>query len=253
MLRTILCAIALAWPCATFGTLAQDGEEAIAWRANTFALDPNGEAAEGEPGWVWLEERAAGAQFILFGEQHYVAGIARTVETGYGRVQPQGFDAIALEASPWLARRMNADGVTATLTDYPYELAFRVDGMVSLFRAVEAQAGSPSDAFWGLDQPVTAIHGYQALGETLPTGAARRMARGLSRKASLQFGEYLRHPHDDDIDALRAAAGRVGSEVRHSSGKKKRRAKGLAEGGETGGRRGAVPRTGRTGLRSCSN
>ena len=76
-----------------------------------------------------------------------------------------------------------------------------------MLRSVESQFSGIGDVFWGLDQPINAIHPYSRLAEILPTAAARRAAQGLFLKAALQGGQYLDHDNSNDFTVLRQLAG----------------------------------------------
>lgn len=185
----------------------EDSAAQLEWAGHVYAFDPVDADGTGAPGWRWLDAAVEDAQFLMFGEQHYVAGIARTAQTAFDRYSGETFHALALEASPFLGREINRRDAGAVLADYPYELAFGVDGMVALIEAAEARAPDPEHAVFGIDQPVTAIHSFAHLGGALENAQARRIARGLSLKAALQAGRYLRVNHFGDIAALRTAAG----------------------------------------------
>lgn len=175
----------------------------LSFEGQVYTFDPVDQSA---PAWSWLDIQMDGAQFLLMGEQHYVAGIARATQTAFERYVDDGFGTLILEASPFLGRQVRTEGPDAVLVPYPYELAFGVDGMVDLIEAAHATATDPTLSVYGIDQPVTAIHSFTELSEDLPGDHARRMARGLSLKAALQAGEYLRVDHRSDLVALRASA-----------------------------------------------
>lgn len=182
---------------------AQDDSDEI-WEEFAQPLNPH--ASEG-PGWTWIEEKAEESQFVLFGEQHGLVGVPQIVSLAHERLRSQGYTHLALEMSPWLGAQMSREGVHQTLTSAPYELAFSYNGMVSLLEDVEARSGDQAGVFWGLDQPVTAIHAYKRLSEILPTHRARRMALGLHLKAAAQAGRYIKSEHRKDLTRLREAAG----------------------------------------------
>lgn len=151
-------------------------------------------------GWQWLLEEARRSRFVLFGEQHGIRQIPQVVSRLLAELQPLGYDHLALEASPWLGREISRVGAMAVLTESPFELAFDDDAMVDLISTADAMGVS----IWGLDQPVTAVHGFRRLADILPDWNSRRMARGLHLKAVLQEGRYIRSDYGPDFEALRS-------------------------------------------------
>lgn len=148
------------------------------------------------PGWSWLRARSDSARYVLFGEQHGVDGLAELI----GELSAQvGFDVLAIEAGPWITHRLNETPVREVLADAPHSLAFDYDGDVELISRFDA---SGSGEIWGLDQSVTAIHPFARVAEISPSARGRRVAAGLSLKASLKFGEYLRQSHPVDFEVL---------------------------------------------------
>ncbi|MCR9201239.1 MAG: hypothetical protein NXI04_21570 [Planctomycetaceae bacterium] len=159
------------------------------------------------PGADWIQGRAAECQFLLFGEQHGVAGLPDVVGATYRVVQPQGYQYLVTERGPWISRRLSRDSVDTTLQRFPHAVAFDYDGEVRLLKLVESQFAGRGDAFWGVDQSLTAIHGLQRLAEILPSHNSRRAAQGLFLKDALQGGRFLSRDNSADLETLRTLAG----------------------------------------------
>jgi len=154
-------------------------------------------------GWRWLLTRASSSRYVLFGEQHGIREIPMVVERLLKEIEAEGFRHLVLEASPWLGHRINREGASTVLTANPFELAFNDDAMVQLITSA-AERGID---VWGVDQPVTAVHGFDKLGSILPGILAPRIARGLYLKAALQQGQYIRSDNHKDLNALWSAIG----------------------------------------------
>ncbi|MEM0925109.1 MAG: hypothetical protein AAGJ83_03655 [Planctomycetota bacterium] len=174
--------------------------------AHVYPLEFDGDQIHG-PGVEWVENRAANCQFVLFGEQHGIAGLPEIVSAIYSRLQPKGFDRFIMERGPWISRRLSREGVEASLSRAPYSVAFDYDGEVQLLHNVETRYRGEGDAFWGVDQALTAIHPLQRLSEILPTFKSRRTARGLFLKDALQGGKFFRSDHSAEIESLRRLSG----------------------------------------------
>ena len=155
----------------------------------------------------WLKERAASSQFILFGEQHDVAGLPLVVAAAYREFYEWGFHYLALENGPWLMDRLSVMDVEKGLAEWPYSLTFSSDDEVVLLRTVEDIFEAGGNRFWGLDQENNAIHPFQRIASVAAKGAVRRASRGLLLKAALQGGEYIRQDYSADLEKLKQLIG----------------------------------------------
>lgn len=176
------------------------------WASHSYGLQLEDGRLQG-PGAAWIEAAAANCDFVLFGEQHGVAGLPDVVAATYRLLQPAGFEHLVTERGPWISQRLSQDGVDATLRTYPHAVAFDYDGEARLLRTVESQFDGHGDAFWGVDQSLTAIHGLHRLSQILPTYRARQAARGLYLKDALQGGRFLSRDNAADLQVLRELAG----------------------------------------------
>jgi len=140
----------------------------------------------------WLADAADG-RFLLFGEQHGVAGAPNIIAAVAARTSP---DVMVLETDPWMAARFSTQPTDTVLRDAPYSLAFNYDDEVAFLTALGETGGLE---FWGVDQPTTAIHPFETLSKTTDHG---RIYRGLMLKAALKAGEYLRQDHRADFVRL---------------------------------------------------
>ena len=137
-------------------------DSASIWQQASLPLVVAEDGLDG-PAADWLRARTAASQFILFGEQHGVEGVAETVTAAYTEFYDQGFTFLALEAGPWITQRYSDGPVDAALMKWPYSLAFDYDGDVELLETVEARFDVSGQKIWGLDQSITAIHPLQRL------------------------------------------------------------------------------------------
>ncbi|MGJ8560841.1 MAG: hypothetical protein ACSHX3_11440 [Litorimonas sp.] len=140
----------------------------------------------------WLVDAADG-RFLLFGEQHGVAGAPTIIAGVAARTSP---DVMVLETDPWMADRFTTEPIDTVLQDAPYSLAFNYDDEVALLRSLKEIAGIE---MWGVDQPTTAIHPFETMSKTTNH---KRIYRGLMLKAALKAGEYLRQDHTADFARL---------------------------------------------------
>ena len=156
----------------------------------------------------WILDHHNTTQFILFGEQHGVKGIAEFVEFIYTSLNDSGFYHLALEADRWTLGRMGKKGVESFIREYPHSIAFDSNGDLDLMEsAISRYGGNSASILWGMDQMITAIHPFQRLAELAPNIHAERLARGASLKATLKMGEYLREEHFSDLAAIEKAFG----------------------------------------------
>ena len=178
----------------------------VDWQQCVYPLDLTHGRLSG-PAADLILERAGNCQFLLFGEQHGVAGLPEVVAAAYSLTQPLGFEYLVTERGPWICERLSQHGVAPTLQQFPHAVAFDYDGEVRLLGHVQSRFAGKGDAFWGVDQSLTAIHGLQRLAEILPSHAARRAANGLFLRDALQGGRFLSRDNSADLVTLRALAG----------------------------------------------
>lgn len=170
-------------------------------------ITPAGDDYSGD-GMTWIMDRAEGAQFVLFGEQHGVGGIAEFVASVYASLRASGFPHLALEMDGWTSSMLDCEGVESFIQRYPFAIAFDADGDLDLIaQAIDQDAACSGTVLWGLDQMVTAIHPFERLAAIAPGPGARRLARGAALKSTLKMGEYLREEHFRDLEALERALG----------------------------------------------
>ena len=159
------------------------------------------ESYEG-PGINWLLQRADSCQFILFGEQHGVAGVAELVDYLYQELQGQDFHHLALETDGWTTARCAAMGVQKFARKNPHSIAFDSNGDLQLMQTAVDLKPDITHPLWGLDQMQTAIHPFQRLTELATSEKEQRIARGAFLKAVLKMGRYTRQDHLRDIEVI---------------------------------------------------
>jgi len=156
----------------------------------------------------WLLDHHNETQFILFGEQHGVKGIAEFVDYIYSSLSDSGSYHLALETDRWTTDHVENMGVESFIREYPHSIAFDSDGDLALMEtAISTYGRSSGQVLWGMDQMITAIHPFQRLSEIAPNAHAKRITRGASLKATLKMGEYLREEHFRDLDVIEEAFG----------------------------------------------
>ena len=191
--------------CACFGQQVASEYESVL-QESVFPVKVENNQISGA-GADWLTSKSEKCQFVLFGEQHGVVGLPNIVSASYGKLYQSGFHYFVMERGPWISRLLARNGVEQTVAQYPYAIAFDYDGEVELLKNVESKFDGVGDAFWGVDQSLTAIHALHRLSEILPTYSARRASRGLFLKDAIQGGRFLNRDHSSDIQALRELAG----------------------------------------------
>jgi hypothetical protein len=183
---------------------AQSGADATALREALVRISQPFTLEQGRllgPGAATLEAQVAGADWVMFGEQHFVAGLGELVAAAAPLVQP---DAVAFEMGPWVADELASRSVGEVLRSAPFSIAFNDNGEFTLLETA-ATMGGGGTRIWGLDQEITAIHPLAALAADGRTAADRRLGRGIALAAVLRMGQYVRERHDADLAALRQA------------------------------------------------
>lgn len=152
----------------------------------------------------WILNQKDSVQFVLFGEQHYVDGVAEFATFIYNELQPSGFNRLILETDTWTASRSSTLGVDPFTSNNPHSIAFDSDGDLALMQAAIDANPSLQDQIWGMDQMITAIHPFKRLTELGETSRQRRLARGAHFKTVVQMGRYLRWTNFEDIKVLKS-------------------------------------------------
>lgn len=152
----------------------------------------------------WILNQKDSVQFVLFGEQHYVDGVAEFATFIYNELQTSGFNRLILETDTWTASRSAAQEVDPFTSMNPHSIAFDSDGDLGLMQAAIDANPSLQDPIWGMDQMVTAIHPFKRLAELGETSKQRRLARGAHFKTVVQMGRYLRWTNFEDIKVLKS-------------------------------------------------
>ncbi len=172
--------------------------------ANHFGIYPvsmRGPDYQGE-GISWLMDRADTSQYLLFGEQHGVAGIAELVTYLYRQLNGKGYEYLALETDPWTVSRCAEMGVYTFSQKNPHAIAFDTDGDLQLMQSAIDHHPELESPVWGLDQMQTAIHPMHRLIEIAETSKQKRIARGAYLKAALKMGRYTRQDHQGDLEVI---------------------------------------------------
>lgn len=150
----------------------------------------------------WILSKSQNKQFVMFGEQHGVAGIAKFVDFSYEKLHNEGFEHLILETDSWIAGELKRKGLEEVISAYPFSIAFDYDEDLRLIEtAINLYEGS-GDPVWGIDQMFMAIHPYDKLSHLAQNSDEKRLARGAFLKSSLKMGNYIRQEHFQDLDQL---------------------------------------------------
>ncbi len=142
------------------------------------------------------------SRYVLFGEQHGVAGVAEFVAATQRALVNDGYTCFVRESGSWFASQLATREPMEVLREFPYSLAFDFDGDVDQLVQTGRLVPPSRSRVVGVDQELTLIHPLQFLSRSAPTLRARRTARGLFLKAALQAGQYVRHDHANDLHRL---------------------------------------------------
>lgn len=176
----------------------------ITQEANPSGIYPiraQDQAYRGE-GISWLIDRADTCQYVLFGEQHGVAGVAELVTYLHRQLNDKGYQYLALETDPWTVSRCAKLGVYPFTQKNPHAIAFDADGDLQLMQSAIDQNPDLESPVWGVDQMQTAIHPFHRINEIAETPKQKRIARGAYLKAVLKMGRYTRQDHQDDLEVI---------------------------------------------------
>lgn len=153
----------------------------------------------------WIMDSAADKQFVLIGEQHGIEGIAALTRDVYDRLHPEGFHHLVLETDAWTAEQLNEEGLTQTIQNYPFAIAFDYDEDLELIETALTTTDQSTEAIWGIDQVFIAIHPFDHLRQLAHSLRAKRLANGAFLKAALRMGNYIREDHLTDLEQLEIA------------------------------------------------
>lgn len=181
--------------CVIVESLAQEKKQVL------FPIANQSDIYEGA-GIDWILRRADSSQFVLFGEQHGVAGVAAFVTFIYENLQESSFNYLVLETDGWTTQRSTATGVIPFTKKNPHSIAFDSNDDLTLMQSAIDNNPKITTPIWGIDQMQTAIHPFYRLTEIATTSRQKKLARGAFLKASLKMGHYTRQNHRQDIDVL---------------------------------------------------
>ncbi|MEM6805649.1 MAG: hypothetical protein AAF696_29900, partial [Bacteroidota bacterium] len=154
------------------------------------------------PGVDWILTESENKQFVMFGEQHGIAGLAKFTHFTYKMLYEGGFDHLILETDSWTAGELKREGLEKVTTAYPFSIAFDYDEDLELIKTALDLYEGKGDPIWGLDQMFMAIHPYDKLSQLAESAQEKRLARGAFLKSSLKMGNYIRQEHFQDLDQL---------------------------------------------------
>jgi hypothetical protein len=153
-------------------------------RADRLRLDFTTDRSSG-PGFDFLVEAAAGAQFVMVGESHNVKEIPQFTAQLFRVLHDRfGFDYLALEDGPFIAElysdvRGDREASFALANRYVNALQFWNDQDIQLILNAGRISEAPGPPVWGLDQAWGALHILDRLRDLAPDPAARATAARL--------------------------------------------------------------------------
>lgn len=167
--------------------------EAIAEQRLDISRGRDGEYSG--PGWDRLVADAKAAQFVMIGEQHATADIAKFGVAFHRALAPYGYTHAALEVGPWstdFAESLirSGDGKLAAFIAQPgnsFTLPFLFfDEEIALAEQIVARSPDKSNALWGLDQEFIGAGPIvvELLGRHARSDAQRAALREFAAKAS---------------------------------------------------------------------
>lgn len=182
------------------------------------------------PGMEFLARKSDQAQFVLFGEEHYVKEFPEFLSALFVFLhEKRNFNYLALESDPVSAHvsslpplRGNLKVLGEYARRYPNAFTFPTDQELQLIATAGKVSTTRADPVWGLDQSFGVLHALDRLA-MLPAARATPKFQELHKQAETQD---LRRPNGDqrdymesvnlsDLEALRdQTAAPEGSEAR---------------------------------------
>lgn len=196
-------------------------------QSQPLRLDFTADGSSG-PGFDFLMEAAADAQFVVVGESHNVKEIPQFTAQLFRALHDRfGFDYLALEDGPFVAElysdiRGDREASFALANRYVNALQFWNDQEVQLIVDAGRTSDAPDAPVWGLDQAWGALHILDRLQDLAPGPSARttaaRLADEVRRPEARRPGEGRRRYISDtttasDIDELQRAFTDAGPEA----------------------------------------
>ncbi len=165
----------------------------------------------------FLRELGEGAQFVMIGEDHGSAGIAKFVEAYWRDLNERGFDHLAVETDPFVAAKMERmlreEGLDAWATFLADNGGWRAAPFFSwrseaelALAAATAERKSDAPAIWGLDQVFIGSAPWllDGVARTAKRAAARELARKLADEARADPLGWLGETDGEGLKRLRS-------------------------------------------------
>lgn len=218
-----------------FDTDSREQQEAVAqaMKQNSYALSLHNGVLQG-PGLDFLLQRSARAQFVLFGEEHFVKELPEILGAFFALLHEKySFNYLAVENDPVSARVASLAplrGDTSALVEYarryPNAFTFPTEQEVRLFADAGRYSQGKTDPVWGLDQSFGVLHALDRL-QTLPGFRTTSIFEQLHKEAVESDSrrpprgnhadqlDYMQTVRIDDLkELLRQSAALEGSEAR---------------------------------------
>lgn len=212
--RWFLCALLLTLAPAAAAAAATETKLDTLIRTTSYRLEVEDGGLSG-PGAAWLAERARRSRYVMLGEDHGNAGIARFAEGLAHLLGPEGYRYTAVEVDPLiaveldgLARGDDLTGLRAYLQRDGHALAvpfYSWAEEAEFLRAAVRNGPADGQAVWGLDQAfIGAAYVWLAKIESLAhTPAARAEASRLAAAAKADIMSFLGTVDVAEIERLR--------------------------------------------------
>lgn len=174
-------AVAVSSPCS-----AQQYDVDSLLQAGRLRLD-FAESRSMGPGFDFLLEEAADAQFVMVGESHNVKQIPQFTTQLFRQLHDRyGFNYLALEDGPFIAElysdpavRGDREATLALANRYVNALQFWNDQEVQMILDVGRISKASASPVWGLDQAWGGLHVLERLLELAPDASARAAVSAL--------------------------------------------------------------------------
>jgi len=143
------------------------------------------------PGFDWIVEQSARAQFVMIGESHNLKDIPLfTADLFEALAERYGFSYLALENGPHAVEMFNEPGTRGDLdaaadlaNRYVNALQFRTDQELELIARTGAASRASYDPVWGVDNAWGTLHLLESISAAASDAEARGVADALANRA----------------------------------------------------------------------
>lgn len=174
LLATVLVRPLIAQSKPAYVTDSEEQYKAVAdaFRQNSFSIALADGKLHGS-GMEFIARKTQNAQFVLFGEEHYVKEFPQFLSALFSFLhEKDGFNYLAVESDPVSAHmasipplRANLDAIGRYAARFPNAFTFPSDQELAMFADAGRVSTAHADPIWGLDQSFGALHALERLKE----------------------------------------------------------------------------------------